>query len=189
VFAPLARADQRVKGSLYLRGLLLDGRRRPMQPMAGRLGVDHQQSQQFMTSSAWQVDTVRTRPARRAVVVVRPQVRVVYDTGFPKGGTASPGVSRQHSGTLGKVGNCQIGGREVGVDDGRLGKVRSSRFGAARDLLTALGKVLSVLTGRFVLARTAGCSRLASYSGQARAHVHGPWWFSARGHVLPDGKG
>lgn len=112
VFAPLARADQRVKGSLYLRGLLLDGRRKSMQPMAGRLGVDHQQLQQFMTSSTWPVDTVRTRLARRAVAVVRPQVWVVDDTGFPKDGMSSPGVARQYSGTLGKVGNCQIG---VGV--------------------------------------------------------------------------
>ncbi|WP_353963061.1 transposase [Streptomyces sp. NBC_00893] len=41
VSAPLARADQRVKGRLYLRGLLLDGRRKSMRSMAGRLGVDH----------------------------------------------------------------------------------------------------------------------------------------------------
>ncbi|MFF8618620.1 IS701 family transposase [Streptomyces sp. NPDC015350] len=109
VFAPLARADQRAKGGLYLRGLLLDGRRKSMQPMAGRLGVDHQQLQQFMTSSTWPVDTVRTRLARRAVAVVRPQVWVVDDTGFPKDGVSSPGVARQYSGTLGKVGNCQIG--------------------------------------------------------------------------------
>lgn len=80
-----------------------------MQPMAGRLGVDHQQLQQFMTSSTWPVDTVRVRLARRAVAVVRPQVWVVDDTGFPKDGTSSPGVARQYSATLGKVGNCQIG--------------------------------------------------------------------------------
>lgn len=109
VFAPLARADQRVKGGLYLRGLLLDGRRKSMQPMAGRLGVDHQQLQQFMTSSTWPVEAVRARLARRAVAVVRPQVRVVDDTGFPKDGVSSPGVARQYSGTLGKVGNCRIG--------------------------------------------------------------------------------
>jgi hypothetical protein len=42
VFAPLARTDQRDKGVTYLRGLLLDGRRKSMQPMAQRLGVDHQ---------------------------------------------------------------------------------------------------------------------------------------------------
>lgn len=109
VFAPLARADQKAKCRLYLRGLLLDGRRKSMQPMAGRLGMDHQQLQQFVTSSTWPVDAVRARLARRAVTVVRPQVRVVDDTGFPKDGTSSPGVARQYSGTLGKVGNCQIG--------------------------------------------------------------------------------
>ncbi|MFF3007784.1 transposase [Kitasatospora sp. NPDC057940] len=56
VFAPLARCDQRVKGWLYLRGLLLEGRRKSMQPMAERLGVDHQGLQQFMTSSTWPVE-------------------------------------------------------------------------------------------------------------------------------------
>nr|WP_269856083.1 IS701 family transposase [Streptomyces sp. RPT161] len=107
VFASFARADQRVKGCLYLRGLLLDGRRKSMQPMAGRLGVDHQQLQQFIPSSTWPVDTVRSRLARRAVAVVRPRVWVIDDTGFPKYGKSSPGVARQYSGTLGKVGNCQ----------------------------------------------------------------------------------
>nr|WP_308279499.1 transposase [Streptomyces avidinii] len=88
---------------------MLDGRRKSMQPMAGRLGVDHQRLQQFMTSSTWPVADVRARLAWRAVAVVRPEVWVVDDTGFPKDGTASPGVARQYSGTLGKVGNCQIG--------------------------------------------------------------------------------
>ncbi|MFI6062947.1 transposase, partial [Streptomyces sp. NPDC051286] len=30
----LARRDQRAKGELYLRGLMLDGKRKSMQPMA-----------------------------------------------------------------------------------------------------------------------------------------------------------
>ncbi|MGP3686902.1 IS701 family transposase [Streptomyces sp. IBSNAI002] len=109
VFAPLVRPDWQAKGQLYLRGLLLDGRRKSMQPMAERLGVDHQQLQQFMTSSTWPVKDVRAGLAWRAVQAVRPQVWVVDDTGFPKDGKASPGVARQYSGTLGKVGNCQIG--------------------------------------------------------------------------------
>src|SRR6266545_5636817 len=42
----LARSDQRAAGELYVRGLLTDGRRKSMQPMAARLGVDHQRLQQ-----------------------------------------------------------------------------------------------------------------------------------------------
>ena len=108
VFAPLARRDQREKGATYLRGLLLDGRRKSMQPMAARLGVDHQGLQQFVSSSTWQVEPVRARLAAKAVDVVVPDAWVIDDTGFPKDGTASPAVARQYSGTLGKVGNCQI---------------------------------------------------------------------------------
>ena len=108
VFEPLARCEQREKGAMYLRGLLLDGRRKSMQPMAERLGVDHQGLQQFVASSTWDVAAVRARLAARAVDVVGPDAWVVDDTGFPKDGTSSPGVARQYSGTLGKVGNCQI---------------------------------------------------------------------------------
>src|SRR3954462_10591507 len=109
MFAPLARRDQRDKGVTYVRGLLLDGRRKSMQPMAARLGVDEQGLQQFLSSSTWAVEPVRQRLARRAIEVIGPDAWGVDDTGFPKDGTASPGVARQYSGTLGKVGNCQIG--------------------------------------------------------------------------------
>src|SRR4051794_13021786 len=117
VFAPLARADQRDKGATYVRGLLLDGRRKSMQPMAGRLGVDHQGLQQFVSSSTWAVQPVRERLARRAIEVIGPEAWVVDDTGFVKDGTASPGVARQYSGTLGKVANCQIGVSVQAVTD------------------------------------------------------------------------
>src|SRR3954449_3200030 len=113
VFAPLSRSVQRDKGQTYLRGLLLDGRRKSMQPMAERLGVDHQGLQQFVSSSTWAVEPVRARLARRAVALIAPDAWVVDDTGFSKDGTASPGVARQYCGSLGKVGNCQIG---VSVD-------------------------------------------------------------------------
>ena len=107
-FAGLPRVDQRETGLRYLRGLMLDGRRKSMQPMAARLGVDHQQLQQFLTSSTWDVAGVRRRTATTAVQVVTPSVWVVDDTGFAKDGSASACVARQYSGTLGKVGNCQI---------------------------------------------------------------------------------
>jgi SRSO17 transposase len=105
----LARSDQRAKGELYLRGLMLDGKRKSMQPMAERLGVDHQQLQQFVTSSTWDYVEVRRRVARWVNEFVRPEAFVVDDSGFPKDGSDSPGVARMYSGTLGKVANCQIG--------------------------------------------------------------------------------
>jgi SRSO17 transposase len=88
---------------------MLDGQRKSMQPVAERLGVDYQRLQQFVTWSTWDVSGVRRRLATMAVDVLAPRVWVVDDTGFPKDGRASPCVSRQYTGTLGKVANCQIG--------------------------------------------------------------------------------
>jgi SRSO17 transposase len=105
----LPRRDQRAKGELYVRGLLTDGARKSMQPMAAGLGVDHQALQQFITSSTWGYEAVRRNVARWAADVIAPAAYVIDDTGFPKDGTASPCVARQYSGTLGKTGNCQIG--------------------------------------------------------------------------------
>jgi hypothetical protein len=105
----LARADQRANGGLHLRWLLLDGKRKSMQPMAARLGVDHQQLQQFVTSSTWDHVEVRRRLAGWAFEFVDPQALIVDDTGFPKDGASSPGVARMYCGALGKTGTCQIG--------------------------------------------------------------------------------
>jgi SRSO17 transposase len=105
----LARSDQRAAGELYVRGLLTDGRRKSMLPMAGRLGIDHQRLQQFITSSTWDYTVVRANVARWFAASQPVEALVADDTGFPKDGPASPCVARQYSGTLGKIGNCQVG--------------------------------------------------------------------------------
>jgi SRSO17 transposase len=105
----LPRKDQRAAGELYVRGLLTGGRRKSMQPMAERLGIDHQRLQQFITSSTWDYVAVRRNVARWFASVQPVEALVVDDTGFPKDGSASPCVARQYSGTLGKIGNCQVG--------------------------------------------------------------------------------
>src|SRR3954451_17677978 len=127
MFAGLPRVDQRETGVRYLRGLMLDGQRKSMRPMAARLGVDHQQLQQFLTSSTWDVIGVRRRVAAAAGDLVAPRGWGGDDTGFAKDGPASACVARQYSGTLGKVGNCQIAvsvhaatDRASGVLDWRL---------------------------------------------------------------------
>jgi SRSO17 transposase len=94
---------------LYARGLLTDGQRKSMQPMAARLGADHQRLQQFITSSTWDYAAVRRNVARWFAAGQPVDALVVDDTGFPKDGDASPCVARRYSGTLGKTGNCQVG--------------------------------------------------------------------------------
>src|SRR5262249_50821921 len=105
----LPRKDQRAAGELYVRGLLTDGQRKSMVPMAARLGIDHQRLQQFITSSTWDYAAVRRNVARWFAASPPVEALVVDDTGFPKDGSASPCVARQYSGTLGKTANCQIG--------------------------------------------------------------------------------
>jgi SRSO17 transposase len=104
----LPRKDQRAAGELYVRGLLAGGQRKSMAPMAERLGVDHQRLQQFITSSSWDYAGVRRNVARWFAASFPVEALVVDDTGFPKDGVASPCVARQYSGTLGKIGNCQV---------------------------------------------------------------------------------
>src|SRR5215211_2765539 len=110
VFEPLARADQRRWGEVYLRGLMLDGKRKSIQPMAERLpDGDEQALQQFISQSPWDWRPVRQRLATQMTAAVDPDAWIVDDTGFPKFGNASVGVARQYSGTFGKVANCQVG--------------------------------------------------------------------------------
>jgi SRSO17 transposase len=110
VFASMARKDQRRWGEVYLRGLMLDGRRKSVEPMAARLpDGDEQCLQQFVNQSPWDPVAVRRALARKMSCELSPDAWVIDDTGFPKFGKMSVGVARQYSGALGKVGNCQIG--------------------------------------------------------------------------------
>jgi SRSO17 transposase len=115
---PLARRDQRRWGEVYLRGLMLDGKRKSIEPMAARLADgDEQCLQQFVNQSPWEWTPVRARLARRLSAAIAPEAWVVDDTGFPKFGRCSVGVARQYCGALGKVGNCQIGVSVNGATD------------------------------------------------------------------------
>jgi SRSO17 transposase len=105
------RPAQMENGGLYLRGLIGEGKRKSLEPMVERLGgaVDYQSMQQFLTDSPWDPAAVMRVVAERVTPEIEILAWVLDDTGFPKQGKRSPGVKRQYSGTLGKVGNCQIG--------------------------------------------------------------------------------
>jgi len=77
VFASLPRADRRKNENLYLHGQMLDGRRKSVQPMGGRLGVDYQQLRQFVCASPRKVKPVRRVLVRKAVAVIGPDAWVV----------------------------------------------------------------------------------------------------------------
>ncbi len=105
------RPAQSANGNLYLRGLLEEGQRKSLEPLVDRLGgqADYQSMQQFLTDSPWDPSQVLRAVAERVVPEIEVEAWVLDDTGFPKDGKRSPGVKRQYSGTLGKIGNCQIG--------------------------------------------------------------------------------
>jgi SRSO17 transposase len=105
------RQVQLVNGGLYLRGLIEDGSRKSLEPMVARLGdeADYQSLQQFLAVSSWDPGLVVKATAERVAPRIDVQAWVLDDTDFPKDGKHSPGVKRQYSGTLGKIGNCQIG--------------------------------------------------------------------------------
>src|ERR1035438_5049599 len=107
---PLGRRERRHWGSVYVRGLLLDGERKSIEPMAARLPEGNVQAlQQLNGQSPWAWVPVWQRLAQRMTAELAPDpVWVIDDTGFPKQGRHSVGVERQYSGTLGKVGNCQV---------------------------------------------------------------------------------
>ncbi len=109
MYRPLVRCDQRAKGEQYLRGLLLEGRRKSIKPMAARLpDGDEEGLQNFITDSPWEDEPVRRRLAVRMTCEIEPEGWIVDDTGLPKDGRFSPGVAHQYCGALGKTANCQV---------------------------------------------------------------------------------
>ena len=107
---PLGRSERKHWNEVYVRGLLLDGERKSIEPLAARMGEGNVQAmQQLVGQSPWDWMPVWERLAQRMTAELEPDSAwVIDDTGFPKQGEHSVGVERQYSGTLGKVGNCQV---------------------------------------------------------------------------------
>jgi SRSO17 transposase len=73
-------------------------------------GTSAQRLQEFLTNMQWDEEDLNRQRVQKmlAEATEGDGVLVIDDTGFAKQGTASVGVARQYSGTLGKVGNCQV---------------------------------------------------------------------------------
>jgi SRSO17 transposase len=114
--AGMGRPERRAAMGLYLTGLLLDGERKSIEPIAARL-VDspdevqamRQRLQQCVVVADWAEKEIFARIASKLERQM-PGVEafVIDDTGFPKKGEHSVGVQRQYSGTMGRTENCQI---------------------------------------------------------------------------------
>ncbi len=106
---PLRR--QRENALLYVRGLIEHGGRKSLQPTLFRLEetpARYESMQQFLADSPWDPALLVRACAERVAPELGVTAWVVDDTGIVKDGKHSPGVKRQYSGTLGKIGNCQI---------------------------------------------------------------------------------
>src|SRR4051812_32769208 len=106
----LRRQAQRRWAPFYLKGLILPGERKSIEPMAARVapgGV--QQLHHFVSTSPWATAPLEDELVRAADELVggSDAVLVVDDTALVKQGRHSVGVKRQYCGQLGKRANCQ----------------------------------------------------------------------------------
>src|SRR3954463_10559166 len=106
------RAEPRGQAGRYLEGLLAPVERKNGWQLAEAIGDARPwRTQRVLSHVLW--DEEAARDLCREHVVARlgagDAVLVVDETGFPKKGRHSAGVTRQYCGTLGKVENCQVG--------------------------------------------------------------------------------
>jgi SRSO17 transposase len=107
----LPHVRQRENAVLYVRGLIEQGGRKSLQPTLFRLeetAARYESVQQFLADSPWDPELLVRACAERVGPEIGVLAWIVDDTGVVKDGLHSPGVKRQYSGTLGKIGNCQI---------------------------------------------------------------------------------
>jgi SRSO17 transposase len=101
----------------YCLGLLVPGERKSVEPMAAvtapaRVAAQHQSLLHFVGNAPWSDERVLARVRELVLPSIEREgpieVWIIDDTGFPKKGRHSVGVTRQYCGQLGKQDNCQI---------------------------------------------------------------------------------
>lgn len=112
----LGHRDRHIGLSGYCTGLMLPLPRKSVEPMAARVdplhaSARHQSLHHFVAKSQWSDQEFLRRVAQWVVPLMDFKCGgwwIVDDTGFPKKGTHSVGVTRQYCGVLGKQDNCQV---------------------------------------------------------------------------------
>ena len=114
----LGHADRATPARWYLRGLMLPGQRKSVEPMAARVHPEdvrsaHQSMHHLVADSDWSDAALLAAVAREVVPILSeagktPCFWIIDDTGFRKYGKHSVGVARQYCGQLGKTDNCQV---------------------------------------------------------------------------------
>src|SRR5689334_10744395 len=103
--ARLRRKEQRRWAPVYLKGLILPGERKSVEPMAARVAPgDLQQLHHFVSTSPWASASLEEELVKAADRLVGgpDAALVVDDTALVKQGRHSVGVKRQYCGQLGK---------------------------------------------------------------------------------------
>jgi SRSO17 transposase len=110
-------ADRNVPLKSYCTGLLLPGKRKSVEPMAARLAPEnvrrmHQSLHHVVADAPWSDEEVLRAVRNYALPAMQKKGPVVCwvvdDTGFPKKGNHSVGVTRQYCGQVGKQENCRV---------------------------------------------------------------------------------
>jgi SRSO17 transposase len=108
--AALRTKKRRYWAPFYLRGLLLPGERKSIEPLAERVAPGHEQElRHFVSESAWDDEAVEAVLWEKAdkLLGADDAFLIIDDTALPKKGNESVGVAHQYCGALGKQANCQ----------------------------------------------------------------------------------
>jgi SRSO17 transposase len=106
------RSEQRASAGAFIDGLLSGAERKTGWMLAEEAGLARPyRIQSLLGRSSWSADWLCAQVRRYAIETLGDPdgVLVVDETGFLKKGTQSVGVSRQYSGTAGRIENCQVG--------------------------------------------------------------------------------
>ena len=110
-------ADRVVPIENYTKGLLLPIERKSVEPMAARLAPGrvrqmHQSLHHIVAEAPWSDEAILRRVREQVLPAMTRREKlaawIVDDSGFPKKGTHSVGVTRQYCGQLGKQENCRV---------------------------------------------------------------------------------